>query len=293
MPTPYTSKYNDSFALVIGIDRYLHVNPLETACEDARSIADMLSGELSFPTPNVRLLLDGKATRERIMAAFLAYDKLAADDRLLVFFAGHGATVNGQRGPIGYLVPVGGKLEDKSTLIRWDELTRNAEVIPAKHILFIMDACYSGLAMQRTTPIGERRFVTDMMQRSARQVITAGKANETVADGGGPTGKNSIFTGYLLEGLARAIGPSGVLTASGLMNYAYEKVGKDPRSQQTPAFGHIDGDGDFILRTPCDEHLAATAKRRLSRKNGCRATRAGPSGRNFSPSPNTVRILRE
>ena len=92
-----------------------------------------------------------------------------------------------------------------------------------------------------------------MMQRSSRQVITAGKADETVADGGGPTGNNSIFTGHLLEGMSGAASTeSGVITASGLMSYTYRKVSSDSRSNQTPHFGHIDGDGDFILRTPED-----------------------------------------
>ena len=178
----------------------------------------------------------------------------ASFQRLLVFFAGHGTTVPSSRGPVGYLVPVDGRLDDKSTLIRWDDLTRNADIIPAKHILFVMDACYSGLAIQRAGQLGERCFVTDMLQRQSRQVITAGKADEVVADGGGPTGENSIFTGYLLEGLhGKAADDGGVITASNLMNYAYRKVSTDSRSHQTPHFGHIDGDGDFILWRPKEE----------------------------------------
>ena len=107
-----------------------------------------------------------------------------------MFFAGHGVTIDGQHGQIGYLVPVDGDSQRLSSLLRWDDLTRNADVIPAKHILFIMDACYSGLAMNRTVTPGTQRFLSNMLQRFSRQVITAGKADEKVADGGGPTGKN-------------------------------------------------------------------------------------------------------
>jgi hypothetical protein len=146
------------------------------------------------------------------------------------------------RGSIGYLIPVDGNLNNKSTLI---------------HIFFVMDACYSGLAIQRATPPGEKRFLTDMLRRRSRQVIAAGKADETVADGGGPTGRNSIFTGHLLDGLrGRAADEHGVITASGLMSYAYRKVGSDSRSNQTPHFGHIDGDGDFILSIPDGVQIA-------------------------------------
>ena len=39
------------------------------------------------------------------------------------------------------------------------------------------------------------------------------------------------------------------------MNYVYQRVGQDGRSAQTPHYGHIEGDGDLILRAPQDEHL--------------------------------------
>jgi uncharacterized caspase-like protein len=256
----YKPSYDQSWALVIGINEYRYTNPLEIARADAESIRDVLIRDFKFPKRHVATLLDGQATRSRIMERFLSYESLGPDDRLLVFFAGHGSTVEGSRGSIGYLVPVDGKFKDKSSLIRWDDLTRNADIIPAKHILFVMDACYSGLAIQRAATAGERRFLTDMMRRSSRQVITAGKADEAVADGGGPTGGNSIFTGYLLEGLSgSAADAEGVITASSLMNYAYQKVAKDSRSKQTPHYGHIDGDGDFIFRTPDNTHLEATS----------------------------------
>ena len=161
-------------------------------------------------------------------------------------------------------MPVDGRREDMSTLIRWDDLTRNADIIPAKHILFVMDACYSGLALQRTPSVGEQRFVSDMLKRFSRQVIAAGKADQPVADGGGPTGKNSLFTGYLLEGMRGKATNKGVLTASYLMNYVYQMVASDERSNQTPHFGHIEGDGDFILTTPHNEHLTGNATGNIS-----------------------------
>ena len=110
------------------------------------------------------------------MSTFLNYSNLShPDDRLFVFFAGHGHTETGHRGEVGYLVPQDGDLKQLATLIRWDELTRNADLIPAKHILFIMDACYGGLAVSRLSA-GTARFLKDMMLRRSRQVLTSGKA---------------------------------------------------------------------------------------------------------------------
>jgi len=257
----YKPEYHASWGLVIGINSYKHLSPLSYACNDANAIHGVLLNDLDFPASQVTLLKDGAATRNAIFETFLSFAQKAnhPDDRVVVFFAGHGMTYKGQRGQIGYLVPVDGEPNNYSSLLRWDDLTRNADLIPAKHILFIMDACYSGLAMQRTVTPGTQRFLSNMLQRFSRQVITAGKADETVADGGGPKGENSIFTGYLLQGLQGAAKDSnGVLTANALMNFVYQKVGQDSRSKQTPSFGHIDGDGDFVLLSPNHQHLKAS-----------------------------------
>src|SRR5437899_2088130 len=101
----YQPSYHGSWALVIGINKYRHAPPLEIARPDAESIGDILVRRLGFPKNNVSVLLDGRATRARIMKEFLSYEKLDPDDRLLVFFAGHGTTVTSSRGPVGYLVP--------------------------------------------------------------------------------------------------------------------------------------------------------------------------------------------
>jgi hypothetical protein len=51
----------------------------------------------------------------------------------------------------------------------------------------------------------------------------------------------------------------------GVMAYVHEKVGKDPSSNQTPHFGFIDGDGDFIFSMP--EQELEEKKPRLARKD--------------------------
>lgn len=148
-------------------------------------------------------------------------------------------------------MPSDGAVEDLATLLRWDDLTRSADFIRAKHILFLMDACYGGLAVKRSLKPGSMRFVKDMLLRPSRQVLAAGKANEVVDDSGGPRPGHSPFTGHLLDALSgRATDPSGFMTGHGVMAYVYGAVGTDNRSEQTPHYGQIDGDGDFIFRAP-------------------------------------------
>lgn len=245
--------YGDSHALIIGIDKYKTVNPLGYAVSDATAIRDLLINDYSFPSENVQYLADEDATKANILKAYMSFgaDKINADDRIFIFFAGHGHTITGSRGEVGFLIPHDADDSDLSTLIRWDDLTRNSELIRAKHLFFVMDACYSGLAISRNVHAGSTRFLKDMMMRVSRQVLTAGKANEQVADSGGPIPDHSIFTGHLIEGLqGKAATANGVITANGLMSYVYEKVANDQNSDQTPHYGTIEGDGDFIFKAP-------------------------------------------
>jgi len=253
----YTPEYNNSWALIIGINAYPQA-PLSYARNDAEAIRKILIEKFNFPKENTILLTDKKATRSAITEDFLkfAQEHIDPNDRILVFFAGHGYTHTGKRGEVGYLVPVDGSPDSLASLIRWDELTRNGDLIPAKHVVFIMDACYGGLAVTRSPGPGSMRFLKNMLQRFARQVITAGKADEVVSDAGGPMPGHSVFTGHLLQGLdGNAATTDGIICANGLMAYVYEKVAKDLNSRQTPHFGFIDGDGDFIFTAPMLESL--------------------------------------
>jgi len=248
----YQARYISSHALVIGVNLYQKVSPLAFACNDARAVANLLKATFGFPEPNIRLLLDGEATRTNVLGSFLRFandSNVTPDDRIVVFFAGHGHTVSGRSGETGFLVPVDGDTADLSTLIRWDELTRGADLIPAKHMLFLMDACYGGLALSRKPlPSGSMRFLKDMMMRYSRQVLTAGKADEPVSDEGGRRRGHSIFTSNLLDALEGAAQTQeGIISANRVMAYVYEKVGQAQHSRQTPHYGFIDGDGDLIF----------------------------------------------
>ena len=54
--------YDNSYALIIGIDKYENVQPLNYAVKDAETIQDILVNTFDFPKDNVRLLKDEEAT---------------------------------------------------------------------------------------------------------------------------------------------------------------------------------------------------------------------------------------
>ena len=239
--------YDEHFALIIGINKYQNLNNLEYAVNDAKSIKKVLVDKFNYKEENIKILLDKDATRDNIMNSFYEIAQNSCnDDSVLIFYAGHGINYQAGLKDKGYLVPCNGTEQNLNTLISLSTIMDESELFRAKHIFYIMDACYSGLALQRAA-IGSKRFLKDMLRRQGRQILTAGKSDQTVKDAGGKT-NNSIFTSYLLEALnGEAKTEYGVLSAFSVMNYVYNKVSNDPKSHQTPGYGSFYGEGDFIF----------------------------------------------
>jgi peptidoglycan/xylan/chitin deacetylase (PgdA/CDA1 family)/uncharacterized caspase-like protein/predicted negative regulator of RcsB-dependent stress response len=263
-PTPkdtVTTGYADSWAVVVGINNYAKWPKLQYAVNDAQSVRDTLVDRFKFPAGHVILLKDGEATRNNILAAFhdkLVHGGVKRNDRVFVFFAGHGATRKLSSGrDVGYIIPVDADTNDVATdAIPMTEIQNIGETLTAKHVFFVMDACYSGLGLTRGG--GNGGFLRDNAKRIGRQMLTAGGADQMVADGG-PNG-HSIFTWTLLQGLSGKadLNGDGMITATELAAYLAPAVSSV--SQQTPAFGSLPGSegGEFVFELPADtEFLSA------------------------------------
>lgn len=247
---PVSGEFGQSWALVIGIDDYVHWPKLRHATKDAHAIGRALVEKYGFSPERVITLKDAEATRNGILAAFheRLQQALKPQDRVVVFFAGHGATMRLSSGrDLGYIIPVDSRPNAiASDAIPMTELQNIAESLRARHVLFLMDACYSGLGLAR----GASGFLQQNARRLGRQMLTAGGADQMVADNG-PAG-HSIFTWTLLQGLeGRAdLNNDGFITATELAAYVSPTVASV--SSQTPAFGSLPGSegGDFVFETP-------------------------------------------
>lgn len=215
--------FGHSYAVVIGIDNYTDARrpKLTHAVKDARAFAAFLSNQ-GF---TVIERYDQYATRASIISileeSFVSIP--TKDDRVLLFFAGHGETRPGARGDRGFLVPVDAS-DDYSSLIPVTTLQVLSSDSAARHHLFVLDACFGGLAARRSGAKSIDRTVPNYLfrisQRPARQLLTAGGPNERVLDGG-PDG-HSYFMGYLLRALQEGVGDGdndGYVTTTELFNY--------------------------------------------------------------------------
>jgi len=251
---PAIQPYHESWAAIIGIDDYASWQKLQYAAHDAQGVKDLLIQKYSFKPDHIFTLLNREATRQNILS--LLGDKLAdpklvqREDRVLVFYAGHGATRKLASGrELGYIIPVDADLSNyEGSAISMTNFQDISEAIPAKHLLFVMDSCYSGLALTRGGGMApSQNYLNEISRREARQMFTAGGADQQVSDNG-PNG-HSVFTWTLLQGLdGRAdLNGDGVITATELAAYVAPAV--SALSHQTPAFGNLPGTegGDFIF----------------------------------------------
>ena len=259
--------YENSWALVVGIDEYTKWPALQYAVRDADAISNILIEKFGFAKQRVITLNNAQATRAAILNAFnegFTKAGIKKNDRIFVFFAGHGSTRRLSSGrDLGYIVPVD---SDPNNIavdgIAMTEIQNVAEALTAKHVLFVMDACYSGLGLTRGA--GSANYLRDNARRIGRQMLTAGGADQLVADGG-PNG-HSVFTWTLLQGLGGKadLNGDGIITATELAAYVAPAVASV--SRQTPAFGSLPGSegGDFIFELPAQTEFINAQTTQLS-----------------------------
>ena len=245
--------YNKSYAVIIGIDAYKnlpHDRQLRYAVRDAKAVEDLLRSRYSFD--KIITLYNEEATRENILRVFMddLPVEMSEEDALLVFWAGHGDQEKTRTGNIGYLIPHNGIPQKLYTNISMTTLKEDiSRKIPAKHVFYIMDACYGGLlAATRTVDKESRRdlaYLREITKEPVRQVLTAGGKGEEVLDGGRKG--HSVFTGRLIQILEER---GDFITANEIQAIIREKVYSDALARhhkQTPGFGTFYGSGDFVF----------------------------------------------
>lgn len=257
--------YDKSWVVAIGID-YAGTDhpPLANAKNDASAFAKLLCDSYGFQ--DSIQLFDAQASKDAILELLESLaKKVGPQDRLVVFFAGHGTTRISESGfQEGYILPWDGKAGKYYSYIEMEDVRKACDWIPAKHILVILDCCFSGVAAVASRAVYKQSpevindaYLTQITKRKARQIMTAGASDEVVADSGSRAG-HSAFTGALLTGLEGAAdhNDDGVITASDLAVFIKPIVVRETASAtsegQTPFFNYLRGSdqGDLVFLRP-------------------------------------------
>jgi hypothetical protein len=236
---------DSSYALVIGIAGYQHITKLpDTVLNDARDIRNLLVDprHCGYPSGNVKLLLDGEATRATILGALS--DLAASTDLasgLLVYISGHGGRVVSGAAAGEYILPVDTVLvsnEDlELTAISGTQFMAALKAIPARKVLVIFDCCHSGGIGQpkaATAPPVKAGLPDSYYERLAagRGMAILSSSRSSESSYVLPAAANSLFTQHLLAGLKGGISSEdGLIRVFDLFEYVQPRVTHDQPGQ--------------------------------------------------------------
>jgi uncharacterized repeat protein (TIGR01451 family) len=239
----------DFYALIIGIDQYSGEWPqLKNAVNDAKSVAEMLSGKYSFRY--LKTLYDKDATRDNILKEFeWLMQNAKTNDNVFIYYSGHGEYLKNM--DKGFWVPIDATSKAISKYISNEDIRSFLSGINSKHTLLVTDACFSGdIFRGKTMTIpydNSTKYYQKVYSLNSRKALTSGGV-EPVLDKGKEG--HSIFAYYFLQALnknAEKYYDAGQIFES-------LKIPVVNNSYQTPVYSPIRNTGDaggqfiFILK---------------------------------------------
>jgi len=163
--------YAQQWAVIIGIDSYPGA-PLQYAVRDARAMEAVLL-RMGFAKERIITLFDREATKKNILDILTKQlsTRLKPEDGLVVFFAGHGITSELHGQTVGYWVPIDADTSRSDSCISMLLLSEAVNQLPCKHVLVLVDCCYSGFALQRSQPLSSdtKGYLNVITNKPARQ----------------------------------------------------------------------------------------------------------------------------
>ena len=174
--------YRNSFALVIWAGDYS--SPFWQKLNNLRSEAAQVETTLKRQGFQVTVIANPTAIElKNDIESFIQRYGFSPDNRLVIFFSGHGWTRNND---LGYLVPVdapdastvAGDLDFAKRALSMEQILSWSKQMEAKHVLFIFDSCFSGTVFKVRSGSRAPAYLERKMSLPVREFLTAGDANE-------------------------------------------------------------------------------------------------------------------
>jgi tetratricopeptide (TPR) repeat protein/uncharacterized caspase-like protein len=240
-----------SYALVVGISAYQNLKPeqnLHYAERDAESIFSILISTEggNFPAENVHKLIGPRATLANIRREIEQWLPSAAkdDDRVLIYFAGHGFVSGGK----AFLAPYDIRLDNIAgtgyPMATLGEVFGSR--VKGKWKVLLTDACHSG-AISPDAVATINRSLIDLGK--SMFVLTASRDREQSFESPDWGGGHGIFTYYVERGLGGAADENrdGIVTADELAEYVRTNVREATKGQQNPTSDRGSFDANMLL----------------------------------------------
>jgi tetratricopeptide (TPR) repeat protein len=242
-----------SYALVVGVGDYKNLPPaarLAFAERDAEAIYSILISPEggNFRAENVRKLTGARATLANLRNELETWLPAAAkpDDRVLVYFAGHGF-VDPKSGK-AFLAPF--DLDPNNiaaTGYSMDQLGKIiGSTVQAKWKVLLTDSCHSGAISPEQGEIVNRSLLD--LNRSMFS-MTASRARERSFESKDWGGGHGIFTYYVVRGMEGYADENkdSIVTADELSEYVRRNVREASKGQQNPTVDKGNFDPQMLL----------------------------------------------
>ncbi|MDE3224584.1 MAG: caspase family protein, partial [Nitrospirota bacterium] len=192
------------YAIVVGIEQYRERIPkAEFAVQDAKDMAQFLTRQGGYREENVIVRLNEQATKSDMEKYFEAWLKnnVDANSSLFIYFSGHGAP-KADTGE-AYIVPYDGDpafIEQTGYPLK--RLYQTLEKLPTKHIVVMLDSCFSGAGGRSVLAKGAKPMVLTVegMAGSSKAVVLAATSGSNLSLADQETG-HGLFTYYALQGM--------------------------------------------------------------------------------------------
>ncbi len=240
-----------SYALVVGIAKYQNLSDqqqLHYSERDAQAIYSILISPEggNFHAENVHSLIGSKATLANLRYEIEQWlpSVAKADDRVLIYFAGHGFVYQGR----AYLSPYDISLKDiAGTGYPMDALgAAIGGKIQAKSKILLTDACHSGAIRPEDSQSMNRALID--LQKSLFS-LSASRDREQSFESSDWGGGHGIFTYYVVRGMEGEADENGdgIVTADELQDYVYRNVREVTKGRQNPTSDQGSFDPQILL----------------------------------------------
>lgn len=193
-PGELAATYEDgSYALLIGVSDY---EDSLKAWRDLPAVRGEIAelGRTLEAIHGFRVTTVPNPTGQQLEAAiksFVNEHGSKTNARLLFFLSGHGITIENKltKKKVGWFVPkdaphhVDSPIPFANTALNMSRIAEWSELMEAKHVLWVFDSCFSGVALRMMEKKGDaavRPWEIHLHMQPVRRVITAGSENEEV-----------------------------------------------------------------------------------------------------------------
>ncbi|MCF0073492.1 caspase family protein [Dyadobacter sp. CY261] len=246
-----------TYAVIVGISDYLNgsdpqsgiqaqLNDLRYCDDDARIFYDFLKSPAggSVPAENIALLIDGQASKSQIISQMeVFFAKSGPDDRVIFYFAGHGAN--------GFFATYDIDMRNMNTSLRHKDVKEVFKKCRAKTRLCFADACMSGSMKNRAREMEEAKPVPVSVrsfedEESGLVVLMAARSYQYSSEN--DKIQHGYFTKYLVDGLQGEADKNKdeLVTIKEAFDYLYlhlaslPKSGPEDKGQIPVIFGKYD-----------------------------------------------------